>query len=114
MKRIVLTTALALSLAAPVFADANANQYTTAQTAELILAQSDTGSGSRVYFGDNNGHSARAVEVFASLAAEDTGTRALPVQAGKPARISSMGGHSSVAEAIFAQMIAAEDGPDKN
>ena len=52
MKRIVLTTAIALSLAAPAFA---AGQNTVAQDVELHFAASDTGSGSRVYLGDSNG-----------------------------------------------------------
>ena len=110
MKRIILTTALALSFAAPAFA---ATQNTVAQDAELHLAASDTGSGSRVYFGDNNGPSARAAEIFAELDAEDTGTRGLPIVAGQTVSMSSKGGQNAVAVAIFAELSAAEDASDK-
>ncbi len=110
MKRIILTTALALSFAAPAFA---APQNTVAQEVALHFAASETGSGSRVYFGDNTGPSARAAEIFAELDAEDTGTRGLPVVAGQSVSMSSKGGHNAVAAAIFAELAAAEDATDK-
>jgi len=111
MKRIILTSALALSLAAPAFA--GANDYTTAQRVELHFAASESGSDGRVYFGENNGHSARAAEIFASLSAEDTGIQGLPVLAGQSANVSTKGGHNAVAKAIFAELKAAEDATDK-
>jgi len=111
MKRIVITTALALSLAAPAFADAN--QYTNAQIAELHFAASETGSDARVYFGDNNGHSVRAAEIFAQIDAEDTGTRGLPVLAGKVTNLSSKGSHNAVATRIFAEILASENGAER-
>ena len=110
MKRIILTTALALSFAAPAFA---ATQNTVAQDAELHLAASDSGSGSRVYFGDNNGPSARAAVIFAELDAEDTGTRGLPVVAGQTVSMSSKGGHNAVAATIFAEILASENGDNR-
>ncbi len=109
MKRIVLTTAIALSLAAPAFA---AGQNTVAQDVELHFAASDTGSGSRVYFGDNTGVSARAAAIFAELNAEDTGTRGLPILASSDVNMSSKGGHNAVATAIFAEISASENGDD--
>jgi hypothetical protein len=111
MKRIILTTALALSLAAPAFA--GADSYSTAQSVRLHFAASETGSDSRVYFSDNTGHSARAAQIFAELAAEDIGTRGLPVLAGQSISMSSKGGHNAVATAIFADLRAAEDAADK-
>ena len=111
MKRIVLTTALALSLTAPAFA--GADQYTNAQAAELHFAASETGSDARVYFGENNGHSARAAEIFAVLADEDTGTRVLPVEAGQHVSMSSKGGHNAVAAKIFADIRASENGDER-
>ncbi|PHQ99423.1 MAG: hypothetical protein COB39_03900 [Marinosulfonomonas sp.] len=111
MKRIILTTALALSFAAPAFADAGT--YTNAQLARIHFAASETGSDSRVYFAENTGHSTRAAQIFAELDAEDTGTRGLPVLAGQSINMSSKGGHNAVATVIFAELRAAEDGPDK-
>lgn len=111
MKRIILTTALALSFAAPAFADAGS--LTTAQSVQLHFAASETGSDGRVYFSENKGHSARAAQIFAELDAEDTGTRGLPVLAGQSISMSSKGGHNAVATAIFAELRAAENGPDK-
>lgn len=111
MKRIAITTALALSIAAPVFAD-NGN-YTNAQLARIHFAASETGSDARVYFGENKGHSKRAAEIFAQISAEDTGTQPLPVLAGKAATMSSKGGHNAVATRIFAEMLAAEDAAGK-
>lgn len=111
MKRIVLTTAIALSLAAPAFA--GVDQLTNAQMARLHFAASESGTDARVYFGDNGGHSARAAEIFASLDAEDTGTRGLPVLAGDTVSMSTKGGHNAVAAAIFAELVASEDAKDK-
>ncbi|KPU83758.1 hypothetical protein JI58_07795 [Marinosulfonomonas sp. PRT-SC04] len=108
MKRIILTTALALSFAAPAFA--GVDTYTNAQVARIHFAASETGSDSRVYFADNKGHSERAAQIFADLDAEDTGTRGLPVLAGKSMNMSTKGGHNAVAKAIFAELLAAEDG----
>jgi hypothetical protein len=110
MKLIVMTTAIALSLAAPAFA---AGQNTVAQDVALHFAASETGSGSRVYFGDNNGVSARAAAIFAELNAEDTGTRGLPILAGSDENMSSKGGQSAVAAAIFAEIRASENGDDR-
>lgn len=129
MKRIAITTApallstllLALSLAAPAFAEsqlersvgASAGQYTTAQLGAMHFAASDTGLDAKLYFGPNNGHSARAAEIFARLSDEDTGPQGLPVLAGKPASPSTKGGHNATAARIFAEMLAAEDATDK-
>lgn len=121
MKRIALTAALALTIATPTFAQSQLErsigaadgQYTIAQQVRLAFAQSETGLDEHAYFGGTNGHSARAAAIFASLLDEDTGTQPAPVQAGKNLTISSMGGHNSVARAIFAELLAAEDKADK-
>ncbi len=111
MKRIILTTALALSFAAPAFADAGS--YSTAEKVRLHFAASETGPDKVVFFSANKGHSERAAQIFAVIDAEDTGTRGLPVLAGQSINMSSKGGHNAVATAIFAEMVASEDAADK-
>ena len=121
MKRIVMTTALTLSLTAPAFAQSQLERslnvepgkYTTAQLVELTFAESETGSDARVYFGGSRGHSARAAKVFAQIDAEDTGTRGLPILAGDSATMSSKSGHNAVAQRIFAETLASEDASDR-
>lgn len=121
MKNIVLTSALIIATSVPAFAastleatlNVEAGKYTTAQLVEMNFAQSETGSDARVYFGSNKGVSIRAAEIFAKIAAEDTGTQPLPVLASSVGNLSSKGAQSAVAAAIFADMLAAEAGSDR-
>lgn len=69
MKRIVLTTAIVLGLAAPAFAasqlertvGADTGAYTLSQLVELKFAADEHGGGSRVVIADNSGISTKGV-----------------------------------------------------
>jgi len=87
MKRIVLTTAIALGLAAPAFADsqlersvgADTGVYTLSQLVELKFAADEHGGGNRVLIGANSGISTKGV--FTSGAASQL-EKSLNVAAG--------------------------------
>ena len=106
MKTLLIASALIASIAAPVLAAPSS----TAQAVRAHFAQSETGIEGKVFYG-NGVVSPEAAEIFAQLSAEDTGTQGLPVLAGS-VNLSSKGGHSAVASAIFAELAAAEDAAD--
>jgi len=122
MKRIVLTTAIVLGFAAPALAQSqlerslgvDAGVYTTAQLAQLAGAQTDQGIEGKVFFGGTDGHSARAAEIFAAIAAEDAGDGShLGGVVFTNGTVSSMSGHNAVAQKIFAEIAASENGAEK-
>ncbi|MFV2034194.1 MAG: hypothetical protein ACC631_03620 [Halocynthiibacter sp.] len=105
MKRIILATTIALGFAAPAFAE-------TTDFARHHFAADDTGLESRVVDSTST-ISQRGIDVFVSLANENTGNeRALTILA-DDVSVSSKGGVNGNAQIIFAQLLAAEDASDK-
>lgn len=105
MTRIFLTTALALGLAVPAFAE-------TPDFVRHHFAADKTGYEARVIEGSAT-HSQRAVDVLSSLAAENDGNeRGLNISANQ-VTVSTKGGINARAQEIFARMLASEDASDK-
>ena len=107
MKRIILTSALVLGVAAPAFAGTAASDF-----AERHFAADNTGIEARVVDG-TDAPSTRAVAIHTALAAEaDTGVESNINLSTDGMSISSKGANER-AQAIFSALREAEDASDK-
>lgn len=107
MKRIILTSALVLGVAAPAFAGTAASDF-----AQRHFAADNTGIESRVVDG-TDAPSARAVAIHTALAAEaDTGIESMINLSTEAMSVSSKGVNDR-AQAIFDALLDAEDASDK-
>ena len=101
MTRILLTSAIALGLAAPAFASP-ANDL-----ARQLFAASESGNEARIVE-TSEVHSQRAVEILTALAAENQGNeRSLTISA-DVVTVSSKGGINEAARAIFSELSDAD------
>ena len=109
MKRIILTSALVLGVAAPAFAGTAASEF-----AQRHFAADDTGIESRVFLDGSDAPSARAVEIHTALAAEtDTGIESNISLSTDAMSVSTKGAVNDRAQAIFDALLEAEDAADK-
>jgi len=82
MKKILLTLTLFTVATSPAISGTSledslgveAGVYTTAQLVRMTFAQSETGSGSRVYFSEDNGMSLEVSRIFKEIRASESGS----------------------------------------
>ncbi|MFV2054327.1 hypothetical protein [Aliiroseovarius sp. YM-037] len=109
MKRIMLTSALVLGVAAPAFSGTAASEF-----ALRHFAADNLGNEARVFLDSDNAPNARAVAIHTALAAEtDTGVESNINLSTDAASVSTRGAVNDRAQAIFDALLEAEDAADK-